>query len=159
MIQLLPKSPISKPCWGPSLLAYDIWETCQVKTYHKTTRTAQGIMNKQTWGRAVYNKRWLACRTAMITFVGSRALMAPQSKSLCLEFLLRCWSPVHQGMGFDLNVSGSVRKCSSPPFLHPEPFSSTSFLSPQYSSGCNCLSQTEDGWGTNIADTQVRWLC
>lgn len=80
----------------------------------------------------------------MITFVGSRALMVLQSKSLCLEFLLRCWSPVHQGMGFDLNVSGSVRKGSFSSSLPPEPFSSTSFLSPQYSSGCNYLSQTED---------------
>lgn len=53
----------------------------------------------------------------MTTFVGSRALTVPQPKNLCAEFLLRHWSPVHQGVGFDLAVSGSVGKGISPPSL------------------------------------------
>lgn len=53
----------------------------------------------------------------MTTFVGSRALIVPQPKSLCAEFLLRHWSPAHQGVGFDLVVSGFVGRGISPPSL------------------------------------------
>lgn len=49
----------------------------------------------------------------MTTFMGSRALTVPQSKSL---------STVHQDVGFDLAVSGSVGRGMSPPSLPPQPF-------------------------------------
>lgn len=107
---------------------------------------------------AAYNKTWLTCRAAIITFVGFRAFIVPQSKSLCFEFLLRYWSPVHQDVGFDLSFSGFVGKCSFPPSLLSRCFLLYPF-SVLTSSGCNCISQTEDRWGTSSADTQVRWLC
>lgn len=44
----------------------------------------------------------------MTTFMGSRALTVPQPKSL---------STVHQGVEFDLAVSGSVGRGISPPSL------------------------------------------
>lgn len=69
----------------------------------------------------------------MITFMGSRTLMVPQSKSL---------STVHQDVGFDLAVSGSVGRGMSPTSLPPSSaiFSSPSFLSPHHGSRCTCVS-------------------